>query len=795
MTTNTPDTQVFNKVYVTSLFNPPSNIGKPRIITYYDNPDNIININQKVEYGCECVGVGNKVSPYADVDYKIPYDTSKSEITRLKEEKDRECVGILESKFSEYNVTIYKSQKETRIIKDNKNKYYKISLRYYVKGVMMKNYNIPKFLNLTKDDNNKPFDTSVYNKGRVLCLPYTHKPKSENDDSETVLYPVAPKGSSKINVFDYCATYVNEDDIDLDILFPDDNSDDTAEAVSEDAKMIVDKVDNNECNDDYKNIDLQELICHFKQERANNYDSWTNGMWAIMNCCDAKGIKQKGTYELCDKFSARCETAYDEDGVYSWFNKNYDRRRECGYRFKFLLDWLKEDDPDYYRKMFVPKKRVLTYEQQKEEFERTDCKIMYPPMIVHKNKDGSFEMLTLKQAKDTYNHIVYQCVEKKKDTEIEVEKKFITKWLDDQDLQLYDKYMFTPPPLKCSDEYFNTWRDFDIFKVPFEQDDIVLQKFNEYRINLLGQEVSDYIVAYFASRLQNPAKRNMVCVIIFGEEGDGKNRFLDIFKNIFGSLYFQELESAKQLFDTHSCFEKEKLFICVNEAKGKDTHENSDKLKARVTTETVTVNPKGIQAFTISNYCDYLMTTNNHNAVNIHDNSRRYLFCESSRCYRQNAEFFKRFSNEIVDNPRALRVIAEYLKLFDVSKIIPSGNFQNHIPKTDIMKTVIEYNRDKLLLFISEYLIKSSVKEMIELSNSFVTSDEMFRWWLNWAENTKSDIKYSKIQFTTKLGLIIKSQNISNIIEPSRNKEGTKRGYKINMSALEQYVRDSLSNS
>jgi hypothetical protein len=416
-------------------------------------------------------------------------------------------------------------------------------------------------------------------------------------------------------------------------------------------------------------------------------------------------------------------------------------------------------------------------------------------MFVHKNKDGSFEMLTLKQAKDTYNHIVYQCVEKKKDTEIEVEKKFITKWLDDQDLQLYDKYMFTPPPLKCSDEYFNTWRDFDIFKVPFEPDDIVLQKFNEYRINLLGQEVSDYIVAYFASRLQNPAKRNMVCVIIFGEEGDGKNRFLDIFKNIFGSLYFQELESAKQLFDTHSCFEKEKLFICVNEAKGKDTHENSDKLKARVTTETVTVNPKGIQAFTISNYCDYLMTTNNHNAVNIHDNSRRYLFCESSRCYRQNAEFFKQCSNEIVDNPRALRVIAEYLKHFDVSKIIPSGNFQNHIPKTDIMKTVIEYNRDKLLLFISEYLIKSSVKEMIELSNSFVTSDEMFRWWLNWAENTKSDIKYSKIQFTTKLGLIIKSQNISNIIEPSRNKEGTKRGYKINMSALEQYVRDSLSNA
>ena len=65
-----------------------------------------------------------------------------------------------------------------------------------------------------------------------------------------------------------------------------------------------------------------------------------------------------------------------------------------------------------------------------------------------------------------------------------------------------------------------------------------------------------------------------VCIIIYGEEGDGKNRFIDLFNNIFEDNYFAQLDTAKKLFGTHSCVEKEKLFVCVNEAKGKDNYEN-----------------------------------------------------------------------------------------------------------------------------------------------------------------------------------------------------------------------------
>jgi len=60
------------------------------------------------------------------------------------------------------------------------------------------------------------------------------------------------------------------------------------------------------------------------------------------------------------------------------------------------------------------------------------------------------------------------------------------------------------------------------------------------------------------------------------------------------------------------------------------------------------INPKGIQEFKINNYCDYLMTTNNINAVNLHDKSRRYLYVETTSYYSRNSDFFNDFSNNII---------------------------------------------------------------------------------------------------------------------------------------------------
>jgi hypothetical protein len=173
------------------------------------------------------------------------------------------------------------------------------------------------------------------------------------------------------------------------------------------------------------------------------------------------------------------------------------------------------------------------------------------------------------------------------------------------------------------------------------------------------------------------------------------------------------------------------------------------------------------------------MTTNNYNAVKVDDDSRRYLFCESSGVYRKNVQFFNSLSEDIVDNSKALRVIAEYLLKFDVKGIIPTGNFQNHIPQesNDIMNTIKEYNKDKILLFIED------CKEL--KYNEYISSTTMFQLWNTWIQKQKIDIKYDKIQFSTRLGLVIKKNKLDFI---TKARDSTKRGYDIDIDKIKKWA-------
>jgi hypothetical protein len=231
--------------------------------------------------------------------------------------------------------------------------------------------------------------------------------------------------------------------------------------------------------------------------------------------------------------------------------------------------------------------------------------------------------------------------------------------------------------------------------------------------------------------------------------------------------------------------EYEKIFVCLNEAKGKENYENSDRLKSRITTNTILINPKGISPFQINNYCDYIMTTNNANAVNLEDKSRRYLYIETTSHYRCNVDFFNSFNKDIVENKKSLRIIYNYLYNYDIKKIVPSGNFQNHIPSTKIQKTIINNNRDKILIFL-EYFIEDYIKDPLNKHQTSIkiVNTDLFLEWSKWVDKYKFDIKYNIISFGTRLGNIINKKINANeeII-----KRDTNRNIIINLALICEY--------
>ena len=142
---------------------------------------------------------------------------------------------------------------------------------------------------------------------------------------------------------------------------------------------------------------------------------------------------------------------------------------------------------------------------------------------------------------------------------------------------------------------------------------------------------------------------------------------------------------------------------------------------------------------------------------------------ETTSYYSRNSEFFNKFSNDIVENPKALRVIYEYLLKFNVKSVVPSGNFQNHIPETDIQRVVIQSNKDKILLFL-EYLASNCLidedEKTVDISNEIKYSNNvLFQKWIRWIETNRYDLKYNNIAFHTRLSLLMKKKiNVKGVI-------------------------------
>ena len=277
-----------------------------------------------------------------------------------------------------------------------------------------------------------------------------------------------------------------------------------------------------------------------------------------------------------------------------------------------------------------------------------------------------------------------------------------------------------------------------------------------------------------------------MCIIYYGLQGNGKNRFLEPIYKIFGKRYTQVLDKAKKLYEKHSLYEDKKLLVRIDEAGGLANFENSENLKARITAETISIEPKGITAYDIDMYAEYDMTTNFKNVVKKDDDDRgRFFIVETTSFFKGNSDFWKDYSNNIVDNPQALRQIYEGFMNFDVASVVPSGNFQNDKPNTDIEAEVIAQNRDNIYLFL-EYLSRKldgkSVKYVYE---------DLHQMWFNWA--TKGNLKniYDYKNFAYKLRDIASSINEK---YPNTIIKDTRSNRCIDGGKLKSYIQELNSN-
>lgn len=722
-------TQEFGKVIIVDLFDRTKK-------TTYDTEEAYMKAVKDCPYMGELIGgQGQYIKPVFDIDAYEQIDIEK-EIERLQPVFQGKKINYAKREPREHN---------------GKMKY---SYRVYVDGCRIRSEYMKelfndtmKYLKVKLNANTDHYDGGIYDKNRILHTPYTTAKINKNKTIDVpMLTPV------NCSAFDCCASYVLEDyDNGRDEMY--DQLKAHSEHQARKAQQVEVVSENIITDEKAKDVDnskvhymLNQHIDKLSVKRSDAYDTWTRMLWCIINICMKSSISMTKCSALVHKFSKK-SAKYDENEVDRFFDKNYSNPKEEGLSWKYMYECLKEDDPEYYEAIHTP-----TYGEYKRQFELTHCKILYPPMVLILTKDGVHDAVSMTSCKESYAHL--QCMVNVKKNEWE-SKPFITKWLLDKNIRRYDKVVFKPPPSITKEHEFNTWVDFNITDEPSVRTERnFFQEYCDYLSNLVANKVvANFILARYASRLQKPAVRTNVCFILYGSEGDGKNMLLAPIYKILGK-YGLALDDANKLYEKHATFEKEKLFILINEAGGTANFTNSEVLKSRITDTELWVNPKGMRAYSIDNMCDYDMTTNNQNVVKLTDTScRRFFQAETTGYYRGKSDFFNDYDTNIVNNPVALKQIYDGLMSFDVSAVIPSGNFQIDKPETEISKEVKHQNRDKVLCFLEHLVINHGNTAKWKVSNKV-----LFDEWMSWLQSSNIKLDYSIMTFGIKLTTIMKNQ-------------------------------------
>tara|TARA_R110000782_G_scaffold261670_1_gene353441 strand:- start:358 stop:2604 length:2247 start_codon:yes stop_codon:yes gene_type:complete len=368
-----------------------------------------------------------------------------------------------------------------------------------------------------------------------------------------------------------------------------------------------------------------------------------------------------------------------------------------------------------------------SYGFKKEYFEKYFAKILSPTMFVETKKDD-YVLYKRNDYGIAFQHLHYWELKEKK----MVKKPFIMKWLCDEDIRFYNNVNYYPTMNMCPDNTFNLWNDFPIKSIPLDNDaDTSLIHFHLKTLLKEDEKNYEWFLNWLAHIVQFPHIKTEVCIVLYDKKfGTGKSLIAEEFlKKIIGIKKIIITCRTDKVFGKFSNSQG-KLLCVLNEASGKDTYDLNEAIKESITGKTLEMEKKGIDAIQITDYLNYILTTNNLNCVKLEEGDRRFMVFNTSSKMKGDVEYFKNLAS-VLDDDVIMRKFYEELINRKLSNFNAARDRQNNTTM-DIMK---EHNVDVVLEFINYWkeeiddtdehsMIKSRMKGM-DLYKEFIKYYEM----------------------------------------------------------------------
>ena len=416
----------------------------------------------------------------------------------------------------------------------------------------------------------------------------------------------------------------------------------------------------------------------------------------------------------------------------------------------------------------------------KENFERDWCKIKNTACFMRTcfTQDGKFEKFVLhteKQIVSAYKHESYNLEQNGKTKKIS----FVNEWLSDPTMRCYDDAEVYPPPLVCPPNKFNLWRPFAF------QDDEMNADSPDYdaegvqmwcdHLKILcnhEQPVFEYVAAWVAHSVQQPALKPECMMTFVSDEGVGKNIFTSSLGAIYGAGKKLETPTPeKDCWGAHNTPMASSFLVVLSETDKRNTGGAEGKIKALITDPPLVINPKGKDQYNIVSYHRLITNSNAADPTKTSKGDRRNLIIRCSDEKKGDEEYFSVLA-ERLSRQNTLRSIYCCLKATDLSL----WSFRK-VPRTIYHETIIEGNRPALEIFLEHFTINNRDAAGGELN---LYGTEMLQHFRKWKEDTgyAFDEKISEGILVKRLLTELKLPT-DTITKLGRGKRGIKRRYDI----------------
>ena len=248
-------------------------------------------------------------------------------------------------------------------------------------------------------------------------------------------------------------------------------------------------------------------------------------------------------------------------------------------------------------------------------------------------------------------------------------------WLEHPERRTFAAGLSFAPDMEILDRY-NLWRGWSYTATEGE-----VEPWLDFVTNVVadGNELhANYIISWAAQIVQQPMSKIGVGLVLRGRKGTGKTKFGELLGGLF-KAHHKIVSRAEHVTGNFNKHLEDTLLLQADEAYWAGAKASEGALKDLLTNPEITIERKGVDAYTAANYTRILFTSNEGYVVPASLDERRFAVFDVGIERKQDSKYFSELDRWY--NTGGAGALLHYLKTFDLS----ATNLRL-VPQTDALQ-------------------------------------------------------------------------------------------------------------